>query len=104
MTNAELLQLNPQHIDELRSFFVGLPFDDAEIIAKETVPSEYSFTNPISAVFANEFQKLTLDGIFRGKNSNHAVFSSEEDDTFYCISIAKIEQLEERILFKLTRR
>ena len=103
MTNAELLQINPQHLDELRSFLAGFEFDNVEIAAKETVL--HSFAED-TLDFQKEQRKLRLDGIFHGKDHTHFVFYNgvdDVDDTFYCYSFAKVGNAEEHIIFKLTR-
>lgn len=99
MTIAELLQLNPQHLDELRSFWAGFNFVDVEIVAKETV--EANFLEAITYDYATALRKMKFDGVFRGKNHMHCVFASTTGNTFFCISHAKIGKTEERIIFKL---
>ena len=103
MTNAELLQINPQHLDELRSFFAGFEFDDIDIAAKETVLNSF---DEDTLDFQEVQRKLRLDGIFHGKDHTHFVFYNgvdDVDDTFYCYSFAKVDNVEEHIIFKLTR-
>ena len=101
MTNAELIQLNPQHIAELRSFFVGFHFSDVEIVAKETTTQNLT---PETIKFGETLKKLKFDGCFFGETHTHVIFSAGEDNTFYCISHAKIGIAEEKIIFKLTWR
>ena len=104
MTNAELLQINPQHLDELRSFLAGIEFDNVEIAAKETAPYQFA-----EETFGYEMlqKKLRLYGIFRGKDHTHIAFFNndlDQDDVFYCYSIVNVGgESEERIIFKLTR-
>lgn len=101
MTNAELIQLNPQHIAELRSFYEGINFDNVDIVAKEVGLKNFEES---TLEFSLKFNQLRLDGVFRGKLHTHCVFSSDEDDTFFCVSFAKIGKVEERIIFKLTTK
>ena len=99
MTNAELLQLNPQHLAELRSFFAGFEFDTVDIVAIERTTNEIEFE---SHKFGELADKLKLDGIFRGKDRTHYIFTAGEDDVFYCFSYAQLENVIERIIFKFT--
>ncbi|MBQ4494579.1 MAG: hypothetical protein II968_02320 [Selenomonadaceae bacterium] len=101
MTAVDLLQLNPQHIAELKSFFKGFEFTEIEIAAQEE-PCGNTFENQTFG-FECTCNKLKFDGIFLGKNRMHAVFTADEDDVFYCFSYAKVGKVEERIIFKLSR-
>lgn len=103
MKNSELLQLNPQHLAELRSFFSGFEFDDVEILAREEV---YADNNPTfrSLDFNIEANKLHFDSVVHGDNRMHALFYGDEDNIFYCFSYALVGGVEERIIFKLIRR
>lgn len=100
MKIAELLQINPQHLDELRSFFAGYEFTDVEIVAHETAP--VNFNEPLTFGYSTQFETLKFDGVFRGKNHMHAIFTDGEDDSFYCVSFVHIGEIEDRIIFKLT--
>lgn len=101
MTIAELLQLHPQHLEELRSFFAGWEFVDVEVAAQEK--SNRQFQND---TFGFNFveNKLRFDGVFRGKNRTHVLFVNKEthaDDTYYCFSYAQDGEFEDRIIFKI---
>lgn len=100
MTAIEVLNLNPQHIAELKSFFKGFKFKDVEIVASERTPAN-TFENWTFG-FDTAYKKLHFDGIIRGNNRMHAIFTTDEDGYFYCVSFAKVGNLEERVIFKLT--
>lgn len=102
MTAIEVLNLNPQHIAELKSFFKGFEFKDVEIVASEKTNADSYIGDNQTFGFDMAYKKLKFDGIFLGKNRMHAFFTGGEDDVFYCISCAKVGNLEERIIFKLT--
>lgn len=104
MKNSELLQLNPQHLAELRSFFSGFEFDDVEILASENALPENSLDFNTFG-FHTAAHNLKLDGVFRGNGRMHTLFHGDnEDDVFYCFSYALVGGVEERIIFKLTLR
>ena len=104
MTNAELLQLHPQHLAELKSLSDALKFDNVDIVAKETVVAQKFTTESFSLDFGYHLNQLEFDAYFRGEDHMHAIFigKKHEDDTFYCLSYARADKLEERIIFKLT--
>ena len=98
MTIAELLQLNPKHLDELRSFFAGFEFVDVEVAAQEKTNRQ--FQNETLG-FNYVEKKLRFDGVFCGKNRTHVIFiDGLHDDTFYCFSYAQDGEFEDRIIFK----
>ena len=104
MTNAELLQLNPKHLAELRSFYSGLDFVDVEIVAREQF---YTLNSDEFATceFGLAFNKLRLDCVFCGGDDHtHALFTKGEDDIFYCVSYVRDGDIEDRAIFKLIRR
>ncbi|MBQ3434943.1 MAG: hypothetical protein IJG24_07870 [Selenomonadaceae bacterium] len=103
MKNSELLQLNPQHLAELRSFFSGFEFDDVEILASEEVRADNDHS-PETFGFDHAVRHLKFDGVIRGKNHTHITFTDGESDCFYCFSYALVGGVEERIIFKLIRR
>lgn len=103
MTNAELLKLHPQHLAELNSFFAGFNFTNVDIVAKEIVtPLSHVTDEPLTHEFAYQLKSLKFDGVFRGESHMHAIFTRDEDNVFYCISYARFDNIEERIIFKLT--
>lgn len=104
MTNAELLQLNPKHLAELRSFYSGLEFEDVELVAHEQF---YTLNSDEFATcdFKFAFDKLKLDCVFGGDDDHtHALFTKGEDDIFYCVSYVRDGDIEDRAIFKLIRR
>lgn len=103
MKNSELLQLNPQHLAELRSFFSGFEFDDVEILAREEAPAENDIAFETFG-FNLAAKKLRFDSVVRGENHTHIVFVDGESENFYCFSYALVGGVEERIIFKLTLR
>ena len=98
MTNAELLQLDPRHLAELRSFYVGCKFAHVEIVAQEIAPNDLE---DYTCGYAHVMSKLSLDNVFCGGDHTHCVFTNKHDDVFFCISIIKIGHEFEKIIFKL---
>lgn len=104
MTNAELLQLNPKHLAELRSFYSGLDFVDVKLVAHEQVCT-LDYTGTIATCdFKFALDKLEFDGVFCGGDHTHAAFTKGEDDIFYCVSYVRDGDIEDRAIFKLIRR
>ena len=101
MTNAELLQLDPRHLAELRSFYAGCEFDDVDIFAREITIDNYQDR---TANFSYAMSKLVFDSVFCGEDHTHCVFHRNEDNVFYCVSHVQIGCVFEKIIFKLTRR
>lgn len=104
MTFGELIQLNPQHVAELSSFFEGFEFDDVEIAAQEKVLA--NCTVQPRTTFDDALDNMRIDGIYRGKRGTHVLLQAKnrdymEDNIFYCVSCAKNGAYEEHILFKL---
>lgn len=105
MTNAELLQLNPKHLAELRAFYPGLDFVDVKLVAQEQVCILNYICDPVTCEFRTAFNKLKLDGLFCGDDDHtHAVFHKDEDKIFYCVSYVRDGVIEDRAIFKLIRR
>lgn len=100
MKIGELLNLNPQHLDELRSFFAGWEFVDVEIVVQEKTTEQFQCQ---TLNFSHWMSKLRFDGVFRGKTHTHCIFvdDSYTDNTFYCFSYAQVDGCEERIIFKI---
>lgn len=101
MTIGELLQLNPQHLEELRDLYAGFTFEGVEIVARDKT----SIDNDFEAFGFNTARKnLRFDSALRGKTHTHCIFVDKNytDDTFYCFSFAKIGEFTEAIIFKLT--
>ena len=105
MTNAELLQLNPKHLAELRAFYSDLNFVDVELVAHEKA-STLNYTCDIMTVeFKMVYDNLFLDCVFCGGDDHtHALFTKGEDDIFYCVSYVRDGDIEDRAIFKLIRR
>lgn len=105
MTNAELLQLNPKHLAELRAFYSGLEFVDVKLVAREQVWLPNNSGEFATFGFKDAYNALKLDCVFGGGDDHtHALFTKGEGDIFYCVSYVRDGDIEDRAIFKLIRR
>lgn len=102
MLNSELLQLHPQHLAELRGFYKAFSFKDVEIAARDIfLTSRTALDNP-TCQFAYTAKQLEFDTVLFDGDRGHAIFTSGEDNIFYCYSFAQLsEHAVECIIFKL---
>lgn len=98
MSIEEILNLHPRHIAALRDLRIDFPFNDVEIVERETAPAGEP---PYQLDFDQFLHKIRFDSFACGMEQTHALFTLDEEDTFYYVSYVRVGKVEDRVIFRV---